>query len=250
MKLGAQFYSIRDNTTTPDDLRNSFAEMKRIGYDIVQMSAICPIEAEKLKNFSEEFDLPIVCTHSPFDRIIGDTNNLINEHITYGCPTIGLGSMPAEYHDSAEGLRAFIKALKEPIKKIRDSGLRFAYHNHAFEFDPIDGKLPYDVLIEEIPDLDFIVDTYWVKYAGHDFIEYIKKLGADRVKNVHFKDMLSEPKGDICHCGKGIINFEPLVKLCNEIGIVNALVEQDNAPDTNDSFGQMALSYNSLKKYF
>lgn len=250
MKLGAQFYSIRDNTTSPEDLRNSFEQIKKIGYDIVQMSAICPIEAERLKSFSEEFSLPIVCTHSAFDRIIGDTEMLIKEHQIYGCPTIGLGYMPNEYHDSIEGLKAFIKDIKTPIKKIRDAGLRFAYHNHAFEFDAIDGKLPYDVLIEELPELDFIVDTYWIKYAGYDFLEYIKKLGADRVKNVHFKDMLTSPKGDICHCGAGVIDFEPLVRLCNEIGIVNALVEQDNAPDTGDSFNAMKLSYQNLKKYF
>ena len=32
MKLGAQFYSIRDNTTTPDDLREAFRKVKEIGY--------------------------------------------------------------------------------------------------------------------------------------------------------------------------------------------------------------------------
>ena len=250
MKLGAQFYSIRDNTTTHDDLRNSFAEMKKIGYEIVQMSAICPIEAEKLRRYSDEFSLPIVCTHSAFDRIVNDTENLIKEHITYACPTIGLGYMPNEYHGSAEGLKAFMEELKDPIKKIRDAGLRFAYHNHAFEFDPINGKLPFDVLIEELPDLDFIVDTYWIKYAGHSFMDYIRKIGADRVRNVHFKDMLTEPKGDICHCGGGVIDFAPLVKLCDEMGIVNALVEQDNAPDTKDSFNEMKISFNNLKKYF
>ena len=250
MLLGAQFYSIRDNTTTHDDLRNSFAQMKKIGYDIVQMSAICPIEAEKLKAFSDEFALPIVCTHSPFDRIVNDTDNLIKEHLIYGCPTIGLGAMPAEYQNTKEGLITFIDTLKAPIAKIRDAGLRFAYHNHAFEFNPIDGKLPYDVLIEDLPELDFIIDTYWIKYAGHDFIDYVKKIGSNRIKNVHFKDMLKEPQGEICHCGAGIIDFGPLVRLCDEMGIVNALVEQDNAPDTHDSFGQMKLSYNSLKRYF
>ena len=250
MKLGAQFYSIRDNTTTPEDLKESFKKIKDIGYEIVQMSAICKIEAERLKSFSEEFSLPITCTHSPFDRIINDTDALIREHIVYGCPTIGLGSMPREYVESPDGLAAFIDTIKLPIKKIRDAGLRFAYHNHAFEFDKIDGKLPYDVLIEELPELDFIVDTYWIRYAGYDFMDYIRKLGPDRVRNVHFKDMLTEPKGSICPCGNGVIDFAPLVKLCDEMGIVNALVEQDNAPESGDSIDQMRISYENLKHIF
>ena len=250
MKLGAQFYSIRDNTTNPEDLRASFKAMKEIGYEIVQMSAICPIEPERLRSYSEEFSLPIVCTHSPFDRIVNDTDALIREHKIYGCPTIGLGAMGAEYRESAEGLGEFIRILNEPIKRIRDAGLRFAYHNHAFEFNKIDGRLVYDALIEELPELNFIIDTYWVKYAGHDYLEYIRRIGPDRIRNVHLKDMLTEPQGEICHCGAGVIDFAPVVRLCDALGIENALVEQDNAPDTGDSFGQMKLSFNSLKTLF
>ena len=250
MKLGAQFYSIRDNTTTPEDLREAFRKVKEIGYEVAQMSAICPIEAERLKAFSEEFNLPITCTHSPYARIIDDTDALIREHIIYNCPTIGLGAMPQEFHKTKEGLMAFIDSIRLPIKKIRDAGLRFAYHNHAFEFDIIDGKLPFDILIEELPELDFIIDTYWVKYAGYDFMDYIRRIGADRIRNVHFKDMLTEPRGNICHCGAGVIDFAPLVKLCSEMGIPYALVEQDNAPDSGNSMEEMRRSYQSLAKLF
>jgi sugar phosphate isomerase/epimerase len=248
MKLGAQFYSIRDNTQTPEDLRRAFESVKEIGYEIAQMSAICEIDAELLRSYSEELKLPITCTHSAFDRIIGDTEKLIEEHKTYGCPTIGLGYMPGEYH--GEGIYSFIEAIREPLKKIKAAGLNFAYHNHAFEFEKVDGKIIYDILIEELPDLDFIIDTYWVKYAGYDVMEYIKRIGAKRIKNVHFKDMKSEPQGDICPCGEGIIDFEPIVRLCDEMGIVNALVEQDNAPDTGDSIAQMKISYENLKHLF
>ena len=249
MKLGAQFYSIRDNTTTPEALYEAFKAIKNIGYAAVQMSAICEIDAKLLKFYSEEFSLPITCTHSPFDRIINDTDNLIQEHLIYGCPTIGLGYMPNEYHEGT-GVYDFVEILREPIRKIKAAGLNFAYHNHAFEFKSVEGKLMFDILIDELPELDFILDTYWVKYAGYDYLEYIKRLGKDRLKNVHFKDMKTEPNGDICPCGEGIIDFAPVVKLCDELGIVNALVEQDNAPDSGDSIGQMAISYNNLKHLF
>ena len=250
MKLGAQFYSIRDNTTTPEDLYKSFAKTKEIGYDVVQMSAICNIEPEKLNSYSQEFSLPIVCTHSPYDRIINDTEALIKEHKIYDCPTIGLGAMAPEFQNDEESLLRFINSLKLPIQKIREAGLRFAYHNHAFEFEKINGKLMFDILIDALPNMDFIIDTYWIKYAGYDFIEYIRKIGPGRIQNVHFKDMVSEPKGNICHCGAGIIDFAPLVKLCDELGIPNALVEQDNAPDTGDSLAEMELSYKNLKHIF
>lgn len=247
MKLGAQFYSIRDNTTTPDDLRMSFAKIKEIGYDNVQMSGICQIEAEKLRSFSEEFSLPIVCTHSPFDRIINDTDALIAEHIIYGCPVIGLGAMPQQFQNSKEGLDKFLELIKTPTEKICEAGLRFAYHNHAFEFVKIDGVPIFDIMIEKAPMLNFILDTYWVKYGGYDPLDYIKRIGKDRMQNVHFKDMLTEPKGDICACGVGITDFSPIIALCDTLGIPNALIEQDNAPDSGDSLGQMRISYDSIR---
>ena len=248
MKLGAQFYSIRDNTQTPEDLYRAFKEIKSIGYEIVQMSAICDIDPKLLKSYSDEFALPITCTHSPYDRIINDTDALINEHKICGCPTIGLGYMPNEYH--GDGIYKFIDTLREPLRKIKAAGLDFAYHNHAFEFESVDGKLIYDILIDELPELSFIVDTYWIKYAGYDFIEYVNRLGADRIKNVHFKDMKTDPKGEICPCGEGVIDFAPLIKLCDEMGIENALVEQDNAPDSGNSIGEMKKSYENLKSLF
>ena len=62
--------------------------------------------------------------------------------------------------------------------------------------------------------------------------------------------MKNEPQGEICPCGVGVIDFAPVVKLCDEIGIPNALVEQDNAPSLGDSYEQMKISYNNLKDLF
>jgi sugar phosphate isomerase/epimerase len=136
------------------------------------------------------------------------------------------------------------------LKKIEAAGLVFAYHNHAFEFDDIGGIRSYDILIEEAPTLNFILDTYWVKYAGEDYMKYIKLFGTKRMTNIHFKDMRTEPKGEICPCGEGVIDFAPIAALCKEIGVPYALVEQDNAPKLGDEFEQMTTSFNNLKHLF
>lgn len=250
MKLGAQFYTLRERNKTPEGLYNSFKEVKRIGYQVVQMSAICQIEAERLKSFSDEFELPITCTHSAFDRIVGDTDALIKEHITYGCPVIGIGSMPNEYRGSIEGARAFMDKIREPMKKMEAAGLRFAYHNHEFEFVDLGGVCSYDLLMEELPSLNFILDTYWFKYADRSYLDYIKLMGNERLTNVHFKDMKTEPQGEICPCGVGTIDFAPVVKLCDDLKIPYALVEQDNAPKLGDEFEQLETSFNNLKHLF
>lgn len=247
MKLGAQFFSIRSECQNPNALYNSMKKIKEIGYEIIQISGVCDIEAEELKAFSEELSLPITCTHKSYDLIVNNTDELIKYHKTISCPVIGLGGMPVEMRDSLEGIRTFISSMKEPIKKINAAGLSFGYHNHAFEFNKFDNKRIYDILIEELPEAEFIHDVYWSKYAGVSCIEYIELLGKEkRITNIHFKDMKTEPQGPICPCGEGVTDFAPIAQCCKKYGIENILVEQDNAPDLGDVFAQMKSSFDHL----
>ena len=247
MKLGAQFYSLRTECTTPEGIYNSMKKVKEIGYEIIQISGVCDIEAEKLKSYVDEFSLPITCTHKPFDSIVNDTDNLIKYHQIIDCPVIGLGGMSAEYRGSVEAARRFIAEMKEPIKKINAAGLRFGYHNHAFEFDKFDGTCVFDILFEELPEADFIQDVYWTRYAEVDTLKILEQIAnAGRMTNIHFKDMKFEPKGDMCPCGEGVTDFKPLAELCKKYGIENILVEQDNAPMLGDVFAQMKSSFDHL----
>ena len=103
-------------------------------------------------------------------------------------------------------------------------------------------------LFSEIQDWSIILDTYWIEYAGRSAVDYIKRIGGERLKNVHFKDMKANETRDICHCGEGTLDFKTIVDVCKSIGVENILVEQDNATKTDDPFMEMKLSYDYLKK--
>lgn len=248
MKLGAQLFSLHTCCETPEDLFNTMKKVKAMGYEVAQASGICQIDGDLFRSYIDEVGLPITCTHRSFDEIVNHTEESIKWHKTIGSPLIGIGSMPTELRGSYEGLKKFKEALTEPVKKILDAGLRFTYHNHAFEFETWDGVLPYDYLIEENPDFDFIHDVYWTTYAGECPKKYIKLLTeAGRMTDVHFKDMVSAPKGAICACGDGIIDFAPIADLCLSLGIKNVHVEQDNASTFDDPFEQMERSFKHLR---
>ena len=78
MKLGAQLYSVRTFTQTAVDLDATFARLKEIGYECVQLSGEGPIPAEQLSEISQKHQLPIVCSHVPIARILNDTEAVIN----------------------------------------------------------------------------------------------------------------------------------------------------------------------------
>ena len=248
MKLGAQLFSLRTECDTPEKLYDTMKKIKSMGYDATQASAICDIEGERLRSYIDELSLPVLCTHRSFDEIVNNTKKSIVFHKTIGCPMVGLGSMPDEYRGSFSGLLNFLDTIREPVKMIRDAGLSFAYHNHAFEFDVLEnGITAYDYLVEEVEWIDFIHDVYWSYYAEKSPEYYIRKIAPlGRIADVHFKDMKTEPKGPICPCGDGIMDFKSLAEVCKTVGIKNVYVEQDNAPELGDVFEQMERSYKHL----
>lgn len=251
MILGAQLYSLRRLTQTEGGVREVFRRVKEIGYDAVQVSAFGrDIPAELIAALSTQYDLPVTVTHTPPDRILGETDKVIEEHKLFGCMQIGLGWVGTEYRGCKANVQKLIDTFAPAVAKIQAAGLTFAYHNHDFEFDPLEeGGTFYDYLIANT-DWSFIPDVYWLSYAGLDAAAMLRRLQG-RVLNVHFKDMASSPKGPICACGNGVIDFAPLVPVCEETGIRYCQVEQDNAADFigdgKDEFTQMKISYDHLR---
>ena len=261
MKLGAQLYSVRDNVQNAADFRTTLLRLKEMGYENVQASGIGPIAAEDLRDISLETGMPIVCTHIALDRIVNDTEAVIREHKIFNCPVIGLGAMPKENRTTKEGLDAFLAQMEAPVQKILDAGLQFSYHNHQFEFTVPQGdnRMMFDTMLERCPDWLFLLDTCWVEYAGQSAVEYIEKIGGKRLINVHYKDVAPIDPADpqeilgqkvsrfIRTPGQGRLDFATITKACEKAGVVNVLVEQDNAPKCPDPFAEMEFAFRHLR---
>ncbi len=243
MILGSQFFSLRHKTQTVQGLDEAFAKTKEMGYHAVQLSAIGQsISADEIKQIIDKYAMPVACTHTPPLRVLLDTEKVIAEHKLWGCDEIGIGCLPIRPLNDEIGA-TFINALREPLRKITDAGLTLAYHNHAFEFE--NGRDFIAELAEALPELNFILDVYWLTKGGKDPVAYIKNM-AGRVKNIHFKDMSKDEDQKICACGDGRIDFLPITKAAEEIGVKYGLVEQDNAPDAEDAYAEMAKSCRHL----
>ena len=229
MELGAQLFTLRDYTQTAQDLDFSLGEVAQMGYKTVQLSAVGPIPAEKLRELCDKHGLKIVLTHWNPDRILNDTEAVIKEHDIMGCDYIGLGMMPKKYA-TPEWLPHFAQDFQEPAKKIAAAGKLLMYHNHNIEFQKFDGKLVIDTLLDSFaPDeLGFTLDTYWVQMGGADVCDWIEKLG-DRIPCVHFKDMAVKGWEPImAPVGEGNLPWEKILQTLEKTGKTKyILVEQD-----------------------
>ena len=252
IKIGVQLFTLRDYIKNYEDADKTFDYLKNeLGVDVVQISAIGDFEAEKQAELVKKYNLDVCVTHKPWDRIVNDTDKLIEEHIMLGCDQIGLGCMPDEYRTDLVSVRKFVALANEAGKKMKEKGLTFAYHNHALEFAKLeDGRTIMDVLIEETdPEVFyFIPDTYWIHMGGVNEAEYLKKLKG-RVKVCHFKDWkvkLGENVGSITELGCGTLDFDACYEVCKEIGASYIVYEQDNNFEV-DPLASTAVSYSNLK---
>ena len=246
-RIGAQYYTLREHIKTIEDFEETCKKVKEIGYKIVQISGT-PLGAKEMKAVLDTYDLKVVVTHRNFKDFVENPEEIISYNKTLGCELCGVGSMPGEYRGSKEGIDKFIKEANEAAKKLKEAGLYFGYHNHAFEFAKFDGKMVMECLIEETDAevVKFIVDTYWLQVGGVNPAKYIKRIG-ERAMAVHFKDLIgtTDNKQAMAEVGQGNLNWDEIIAACEEAGTKWALVEQDICQ--RDPFECMTMSYKFLK---
>ena len=138
IKLGAQLYTLRDYIKTYEECEETFKFLNSIGINVIQISGIGPIPADKVAYLVEKYNMDVCVTHTSIDRMLTDLDTVMKEHKMMGCDTLGIGGMPDKYRENAESIKEFIKVTSEIGKRMHDNGLQFAYHNHAFEFAKLD----------------------------------------------------------------------------------------------------------------
>lgn len=243
-RIGAQLYTVRDFCKTKEALEETLAKIADIGYKVVQISGIGPIPAEDVKECCDKYGLEIACTHRSFDDYKNNAAEMIKYHQTLKTKVAGLGFMPKELRCDKATLLDTISKMNEFYDIMAAEGLTFAYHNHAFEFSRLDGKYVMDYFIEK-GKFKFIVDTYWLAFAGIDPAEFIEKLG-DRVAEIHFKDlaMHSDNTQVMAEIGAGNLDWDKIIPACGKAAF--ALVEQDVCE--RDPFESLKMSYDFLVK--
>ena len=256
MILGAQFYTLRDHCKTLEELEESMKKVADMGFTVFQASGVCEYDAEWMAEKCKETGLKVVITHTPYAKIINETDAVIEAHKKMDCKYIGLGMFPGIFDGEYE---KFLEDIAVATDKITESGLRFTYHNHDVEFAryPVNGKLYIDDLCDRFPaeKMAFTLDTYWVQAGGGDPAQWIMKLKG-RTDCVHFKDMIGsvsqEPETGkmkrgykIAPIGEGNMNYDRIIEACLAADVKYGFVELDRCYG-EDPFDCMKRSRNFL----
>ncbi|MBO5312891.1 MAG: sugar phosphate isomerase/epimerase [Clostridia bacterium] len=247
MKIGVQFYTLREKCETLEGLSESLKRVADMGYTTVQISGVCPYEAEWLRDELKKNSLECVLTHWNGDEIKQDPVSVINKHNIFSCKNIGLGCMPGG--PSEENLYKFLEEFPSVAKTVRENGSKLFYHHHHWEFGRCaDGERMIDKILRTFSpeELGITVDTYWAQYSGADSAEFIERLKG-RCECIHVKDFeIVGSEQRMASVGHGNINFERVIASAESAGANYLLVEQDNCYGA-DPFECLKNSYEYLK---
>ena len=256
-KLAVQTYTIRDFIGTAEGLADSLKRIAAIGYPAVQLSAVGAmtgerpaVSARQARQMLDDNGLRCIATHRSWDAIASQTDSEIAFHRELSCDFTAIGGLPPGYGDAGvDGYRRFAADSAPVIRRLKDAGIRFGYHNHAHEFQRIGPgqRTLYDIFIEEAgPDFNLEVDVYWVAHAGAN-PERIMQRCAGRAPVIHLKDKEVVPREGpvMAAIGEGNLDWDGILEGCRSAGVEWYAIEQDTC--RRDPFDCLRSSYEFLR---
>lgn len=188
---------------------------------------------------SSHFESNTVVT--PKDAALSDFAAILEKAKEMELTHLVIPAIPPATRESVDTYKKVAANCNKGAAMAKEAGITLGYHNHSFEYLPLDGdKSGFDVFIEEFsPDMTFEIDVFWVKVGGFDPAKLIRKLKG-RVSQLHLKDLAEGhelpkyggmPQNAFKELGNGIIPMEPILEAAAAAGVVHCHVEQDHSPD-------------------
>jgi sugar phosphate isomerase/epimerase len=255
--IGVQLYTVRDQMKA--DFDGTIAKVASIGYKEVEFAGYFGRTPQQVRAVLERNGLTSPSCHVEYD-VLGDKfPGVIESSKTIGQTYIVCPWIPEEVRKQPDVWERAAETFNRAGEASKKAGIQFAYHNHWFEFLPVNGKLPYDLLLEKCdPDLvKMELDLCWITVAGADPLKYFDRYPG-RFPLVHVKDMKKLPKvstaggqdfgsslTDMTSVGSGIIYWKRIFAQSEKAGIKHYIVEHDKP---ENPFESIKKSYDYLSK--
>jgi sugar phosphate isomerase/epimerase len=259
--IGLQLYTIR--AAMKADPKGSLKKVADIGYKLLELAdynngKFYGYTPDEFKKICDDLGLQVLSSHINVESSASsqdDAKKIAEDHAKLGAKYC-IQPWVEPQDRTLDFFNKLVPKLNEAGKRMKDIGIKYGYHNHNFEFKPIDGKIPYfDILL---PGLDknlvtMEIDLYWTTKAGQDPVEIFKKYPG-RFELFHMKDMYKKQApifdtteaSDFAPVGAGVIDFRRILAASKTAGMKYMIVEQDNAEE-GKPFDAIATSLNNLK---
>ena len=258
--IGLQLYSVKD--VLDQDLKGTLQKLADMGYTEVESypgvgGHYYGIEPKEFSKMLNDLGMTLVSSHFGSGSreskaanwheatMLSDFETLVSKAAETGQTYLTCSWMDQSLRQTPDDLKKTAELFNKTGEICKKAGLKFAYHNHAFEFEKVGEHVLYDYLLENTdPELVLMeLDMYWVAAAKKDPIAYFEKY-PDRFPLGHVKDMskADNTKNDVI--GKGTMDYAKILRAAKDAGMKHFFVEQESF--TQPSMEAMAENYEYL----
>jgi sugar phosphate isomerase/epimerase len=242
--IGLQLYTVRREMER--DFEGTLNKVAAIGFKEVEFAGYFNRTPDQVKAALARAGLSAPAAHVSLNAIREAWPATIRAAHAIGHRYLILAWLFPEERKSIDDYKRLADLLNSAGEAAKKEGLLLGYHNHDFEFEPLDGQVPYDLLMSATS-ADLVkmeLDLYWIAKANRDPLKYFDS-NPGRFHLVHVKDMDNTPKRFFTEAGRGVIDFKRIFARSQKAGFKHFFVEQDESPGS--PFDSIKISFDYLK---
>jgi sugar phosphate isomerase/epimerase len=241
-RIGVQLYTVRAELRR--DFDGTLARVAAIGYREVEFAGYMGRTPRQVREALDRYSLTAPATHLGIEAFERDWPATLEAAQAIGHRYLVVPWVAEQDRRTLDGWRRVGERFTRAAEAARAAGLEFLYHNHDFEFTPLEGRIPFDVLLEST-DRDLVryeMDLFWIAKGGQDPLAYFARWPG-RFPCVHVKDMDAE--GRMVDVGRGRLDFAAMFARSEQAGIRHYFVEHD---EPGAPFDSIRSSYGYLRE--
>ena len=230
LPVGLEMYSVRK--AMMEDLMGTTRKVAQMGYQDVEYYA--PYyewttgQAKEVRKLLDDFGVKCLSTHNAVTNYQpANIQKAIDLNKILGTRYVVISS--AGRGETLDAWKKIADTLTAGADLLRPAGLRGGYHNHQYEFVPINGKRPIELIAANTPK-DFMMqfDVGTCVEMGSDPVAWINA-NPGRINSLHLKDWNKE-KGYRCLFGEGACPWKAVFDAAEKVGGVEFyLIEQEGS---------------------
>ena len=245
--VGLQLYSIRDDMKK--DPLGSLKQLKAIGYKYVEHANYTDrkfygFSAKEFKKILDDLGMKMPSGHTVLGSKHWDATKkdftdawkyTVEDAATVGQQFVISPSLEKELWKTGDALKGFMDVFNKSGALCKKSGMKFGYHNHAFEFsEKLDGEIVYDIMLKNTDPTLVIqqLDIGNLYNGGAKAIDIVKQYPG-RFESMHVKDEITSTEGNEKYestvLGVGIVNVKEVIDLGRKsAGTKHFIIEQES----------------------
>jgi sugar phosphate isomerase/epimerase len=222
--VAVQLYSLRERSKK--DFVGAIRTVAEMGYLGVEPAGLFGMKPQEFRRLVEDLGMVVSSNHQPWPNR-ENLNEVKDTAFALGSELVICGFKPEDFEDE-KSIRETADTIKYISEELENDGLSLALHNHYWEFEELDGRLKYDILLDQCPGLLCEMDVYWAANFGSvDPVEQVSK-NRSRTVLLHLKDGPMKKGEPLMPLGAGKMDIPAVIEASDPDTLRWIIVELDN----------------------